>query len=459
MGREEFRRHAPAPLKPRPLNIPEPFETALSNGLQLVIVQDRRLPLVSFRLAFRRGDANDPRTLPGLTQMMVGLLNEGTESRTSRQIAEEVERLGASITAASNSDYTILAASALSMYTQDILELMADVALRPSFPQNEIDLARENTKQLLVQQRALPTFLAGERVSRVLFGEHPYAVVSPTPESLDAMAREQLADFHRSVLVPNNAVMIAAGDVRRDELIELIGKLFGSWERRKAPEPRFPSPPERANRAAYIVERPGSAQSNIIIANLAINRTSSDYFPMLLMNTILGANPSSRLFMNLREAKGYTYGAYSNLDARRERGAFRVAAEVRTPVTGAALKEFFYELERIREEAVSQKEIADAKSYLTGVFPIRIETQEGLIEQFVQINMLDLPADYLHIYRDCVNAVTIEEVQKVAQRHVTPDCAAIVIVGDAEEVLDQVKPFTEEIELYDTAGKRKEIPN
>ncbi len=452
---EEFRRHAPAPLQPRPLNIPEPFETELPNGLQLVIAEDKRLPLVSFRLAFRTGEANDPAALPGLTQMMAGLLNEGTESRTSRQIAEEVERLGASLSALSNADYTIVGASALSMYTQDILELMADVTLRPSFPQNEIDLARENTKQLLIQQRALPTFLASERVSRVLFGEHPYAIVSPTPESLDAMTRDRLAHFHRSLLVPNNAAMIAVGDIERNAAIGLVGKLFGSWERRKAPEPCFPSPPGRTNRAAYIVERPGSAQSNIIVANLAISRTSPDYFPMLVMNTILGANPSSRLFMNLREEKGYTYGAYSSLDARRERGMFRVTAEVRTPVTGASLKEFFYELERIRSEAVSQKEIGDAKSYLAGVFPIRIETQEGLIEQFVQIKMFDLPADYLHTYRDRVNAVTIEEIQQVAREHVTPDTSAIVIVGDADEVVDQVKPYTEDIELYDTSGQKK----
>jgi zinc protease len=175
------------------------------------------------------------------------------------------------------------------------------------------------------------------------------------------------------------------------------------------------------------------------------------------MHTILGANPSSRLFMNLRESKGYTYGAYSNLDARRDAGMFRQTAEVRTPVTGDSLKEFFYELERIRAEPVSDKEMQDAKSFLTGVFPIRLETQEGLIDQLVQIKMYDLPADYLQTYRDRVNAVTKEDVQRVARRYIAPDQAAIVIVGDAAAIMDQVKSYATEIEIYDSEGRRKEL--
>ncbi len=186
--------------------------------------------------------------------------------------------------------------------------------------------------------------------------------------------------------------------------------------------------------------RPGSAQSNIVIANLAIKRTHPDYFPALLMHTILGANASSRLFMNLREEKGYTYGAYSNLDARRDAGSFRATAEVRTPVTGDSLKEFFYEFERIRGEDVSEKELHDAKSHLTGIFPIRLEGLDGLIDQLVQIKMFGLPENYLDIYRSQIQAVTIAEVQAVAKKCVRPDEAAIVIVGDAAQLLEQILP-------------------
>lgn len=452
---EVFRLQAPQPLPPRALNIPEFVETKLANGLHIVIVEDRRLPLVSFRLAFRSGDANDPADLPGLTDMMTALLNEGTESRTSLQIAEEVERLGATLGAGANSDHTTIAASSLSLYRDQILELMADVALHPSFPENEIELTRENAKQMLIQQRAQPTFLASERVARVIFGQHPYAIVSPTPASLDAMTRDTLSDFHRSMLVPDRAVMIVVGDVVRDTVIDRINLLFGQWQQRTPVDPGFPPAPVRTRRSAYVVDRPGSAQSNIVIANLAINRTSPDFFPMLVLNTILGSNASSRLFMNLREEKGYTYGAYSSVDARRVLGSFRATAEVRTAVTGASLKEFFYELERIRDEDVSDKEIMNAKSYLTGVFPLRLETQEGLVDQLVQIKMMDLPPDYLHIYRDRVNAVTVADIRRVAQQYVTPDKAAIVVVGDAAAVLDQIAPYSSEFEIYDTEGRPK----
>jgi predicted Zn-dependent peptidase len=177
---------------------------------------------------------------------------------------------------------------------------------------------------------------------------------------------------------------------------------------------------------------------------------------MLLMHTVLGANASSRLFMNLREEKGYTYGAYSNLDARRLAGTFRATAEVRTPVTGASLHEFFFELNRVRDDAVSDEEIKNAKSYLTGVFPIRIETQDGLTDQLVSIRMYDLPDDYLQTYRDRINAVTAEDIQRVAQKYIGPDEAVIVVVGDAAETREQVAPYSEAIELYDTEGNRKQ---
>jgi zinc protease len=454
---EDFRRQAPPPLSPKPLNIPKPYETTLPNGLQVVVVEDPRLPLVNYRLAFRTGDANDPTDTPGLMDMVTGLLNEGTQRRTSKQIADEVARFGATLTAGSNPDYTTVSASALSMYRNEILDLLADVALNPTFPDSEVKLAQQNALQGLKQQRSQAGFLANERMAHVLFGQHPYSVISATPESINAMSRDKLLAFHRAMFVPNNAVLVVVGDVRRDELMQRVSDLFGKWAKAQTQERQFPSPPTRTERALYIVDRPGSAQSNIIIANMAINRTSNDYFPMLLMNVVLGANASSRLFMNLREAKGYTYGAYSSLDALRLAGAFRETAEVRTPVTGPSLKEFFYELGRIRDEVVPEKEIRDAKSFLTGVFPLQIETQEGLINRLVQIKMYGLPADYLQTYRDRINAVTATDIQRVARQYIQPDKVAMVIVGDAAAIMDQVKPYAQAIEVYDINGNRKEM--
>jgi zinc protease len=452
---EIFRNQAPAPLSPRPIAITTPTETVLSNGLSLVVVEDNRLPLISYRLAFRVGGAFDPPSLPGLTDLLAGLLPEGTESKTSREIADEVARMGASLSAGANSDYTIVAASALTQFNDPVLDLLAEVVLEPSFPEHEVELAKQNTKESLRQQRAQPSFLASEMVSRVMFGDHPYSVVAPTPESIDRSSREEFVKFHRAKIVPNNAVCIIVGDVRHEEMMKRLESLFSTWQRGEELVANFPDPPVRSRRTAYVVDRPGSAQSNIVIANRGITRTNPDYFPLLLMHTVLGATASSRLFMNLREDKGYTYGAYSNLDARRSAGTFRTTAEVRTQVTGDSLKEFFYELDRIRKEPVTQKEIADAKSYLTGVFPIRLETQEGLTDQLVQIKMLNLPDNHLQTYRERVQAITIEDIQRVAAKYVRPDEAALVVVGDGSSVLEQIKPYCEDVEVYNTAGKRK----
>ena len=445
---EDFRRRPPAPLPERALNLPLPEETSLPNGLRVVVVEQPRLPLVSFRLAFRSGDASDPLELPGLTDVMTDMLVEGTESRTSRQIAEEVARFGATLTAGASSDYLTVAASSLSAYAGHILELLADVTLRPVFPESELALAKANAQQNLIAQRAQPSFLASEAVARVLFGQHPYAVVASTPESIEALSRDALLRHHRALLVPNNAVLLVAGDVSREEILARAAELFGDWQPGEVLEPQFPAPPARSERVAYVVDRPGSAQTNILVANTSVARTDPDYFPLLVMHTILGGNASARLFMNLREEKGYTYGAYSQLDARRHAGSFRATTEVRGEVTGVSLKEIFYELNRIRDEDVSDKELTDAKTYLTGIFPIRLETQEGLVDQLTQIRMHGLPEDYLQTYRENIQRVTKEDVRRVARSHVTPDRAAVVVVGDKAQIREQVAPHADRVEDF-----------
>ncbi|MDT5295431.1 MAG: zinc protease, partial [Acidobacteriota bacterium] len=241
---EEFRRHPPAPLPPRALNLPLPDETTLANGLRVVFVEQSRLPLVSFRLAFRTGDSSDPPELPGLTDLMADMLVEGTESRTSRRIAEEVARYGATLVAGATSDYLGVAASSLSTYADKVFDLLADVALRPNFPENELALVKANAQQNLIAQRAQPSFLASEAAAHVLFGAHPYAVVAPTAESIEALTRDSLLNKHRTSLIPNNAVLLVAGDVSRDHMLARAEELFGGWARGEVVEPQFPATPE-----------------------------------------------------------------------------------------------------------------------------------------------------------------------------------------------------------------------
>jgi zinc protease len=454
---EDFRKTAPEPLAPVAFDIPQPFETELENNLKVVIFEDSRLPIVSFRLAFQNGNINDPADSNGLNSAMTSMLTEGTKSYTSRWLAEEIERLGAHISANSSQDNTIIAASALSLYTSDILRLMSEIVLYPTFPESELNLYKQNTIENLKFQRSQPGFLADEQMSRVVYGSHPYSVTSPTPQDIEKLSREKLAEFHTQKFVPNNATLIIVGDVKREDILEEINKTFGDWKQGRVEDTKFDEPPVRDKVTLTIVDRSGSAQSNIVLSNLAIERGHPDFFAVLVMNQILGSGGSSRLFMNLREEKGYTYGAYSSFDMRRRGGAFEATAEVRTAVTGDSLKEFFYELNRIRDEKVSEEELKDAKNFLTGVFPIRAETQEGLTNLIVSQKLYDLPADYLQTYRENISRVTIEDIDRVAKKYITPDKIAVVIVGDAEEILPQVQPYSTNIEIFDTEGKRKDI--
>jgi zinc protease len=456
---EDFRKSAPAPLAPVAFNIPQPFETTLANGLKLVVFEDRKLPLVSFRLFFRAGDIHEPAEATGLNSAVASMLSEGTESYSSRELAEEIERLGAHLSASSGSDTTSLGASSLTLYAPDILRLMAEMVLKPTFPEEELDLYRRNTIENLKFQRSQANFLADEQVSRIIYGGHPYAKVSPTAEDIEKLTREMLVAHQARTFVPNNAVFIVVGDVDKDELIREIENNFGEWQPGEVGGFAFDPVPSRAEKTLTIVDRKGSAQSNIVLANPAIERNHEDYFRALVMNQILGAGASSRIFMNLREEKGYTYGAYSKFDSRRLAGAFEATAEVRTAVTGDSLKEFFYELGRIRDEKVSEEELQDAKNFLTGVFPIRAETQEGLTNLIVQQQVYDLSADYLQTYRDKINEITTGDVAAAANKYVQPDRMAIVIVGDAEEILPQAKEYAVNVEIFDTEGNAVDVSN
>ena len=454
---ESFRKTPPEPLAPADFNLAKPFETTLANGLKVVIFENKRLPLVNFRLAFKNGAVNDPADMPGLGEAMAKMISEGTGTRTSRQIAEEVDNVGGALSASVSSDNTVVAASALAMYRAEILGLMADVVLNPSFPEKELSIYRENTGEELKLQHSQADFLAGERAAKILFGKHPYSVVSTTPAVLETFTGENLGAYHRAVFIPNNAFFIAVGDVKSEALLEELNSLFGGWQPGEVKNTEFPAPPERSQRTLTIVNRPNSAQANIVLGNLAIKRTDPDFFPVTVMNMVLGGGASSRLFMNLREEKGYTYGAYSSLDARRLTGLFESTAEVRTAVAGDALKEFFYELERIRTTPVPEDELNDAKNYLSGSFPLRMETQEGLTNQIVSQQLYGLPEDYLQTYRDNINAVTAEDVQRMAGKYIHPDKLAMVIVGDTAQLLEQVKPYSDNIEIYDSEGNLKDM--
>ena len=449
----DLRKSVPPPLAPVAFDIPQPHHETLANGLRVVIFEDERLPLVSLRLAFDSGDINDPPKTIGAASAIASMLTEGTQEYTSFRLAEKIERLGASISSSASDDFTIVSASSLSLYSSEVLSLLAEVVLRPTFPEDELDLYRRNTIENLKFQRSQPGFLAGEQATRLIFGPHPYSRVSPKASDIEKLDRQTLIRCHAATFIPNNAVLVVVGDVKRDEFLSELSDHLGEWRSGEIEKATFPKAPARSSRTLTVVDRPGSAQSNIVLANLGIDRHDPDYFPVIVMNQVLGAGASSRVFMNLREEKGYTYGAYTRLDTKRLAGSFEATAEVRTAVTGDSLKEFFYELNRIRDDSVGDQELTDAKNFLTGVFPLRAETQEGLTNLILNQQLYGLAEDYLQTYRDKISEVTPDDVHRVANAHIHPEEMAIVIVGDAEEVLPQVRGYAVTAEVFDTEGK------
>lgn len=448
----DFRKQAPQSLAPIAFQIPEAYRTKLSNGLRVVLFRDSRVPLVSVRLIFKFGDIHDPEGQAGINSAMAAMLNEGTENYSSRQLAEEIERMGASLGANSGSDSTGMAASALSLYAADIVRLTAEVILRPTFPEDELDLYKKNTIEGLKFQRSQAGFLADEQFARCVYGSHPYSIVSPSQKDVERFSREALLAHHAKVLKPQNSTLVAVGDLEPESFISLLESEFSEWCGEFVPRDDLPSPPARENRRLVVVNRPGSAQSNILLGNIGMRRDDPDYFPALLLNQVLGSGASSRLFMNLREEKGYTYGAYSKFTSRRFSGDFEASAEVRTEVTGASLDEFMKELRRIRDEEVSADELRDAKNYLTGVFPLRAETQEGLANLIVHREIYSLPEDYLQTYRENVASVTAAEIKRVAEKYIHPDALSIVVVGDGAEILRQCSSWADETLCFDTEG-------
>ncbi len=451
---ESFRSVAPKLPPPRPFNLPSIGAYKLDNGVDVKLVEDHRFPFVTVYLGFKSGSVLEPKDKLGLADLTADMLIEGTEKRTSKQIAEEVDFIGGALNAVSDYDITLVSGSALSKYTDRLLDLIADVTLNPSFPEDEATLKKTNLIQELVIKRSRPSFLLEERFNRAVFGNHPYAIVSPTEQTINSVTRKDLSDFHKKAYLPNDTVIVVVGDFDQAKMKERLSNDFGSkvWSKGELTKGNFPAPPTQHGRKIYLVDRPGSVQSSIKLGNVGIKRLDPDYFAVQVANQILGGSANSRLFLNIREKKGYTYGAYSHIAARRQEGPFAAGAEVRTDVTSPSIKEFLFELDRIRKDLVTDEEINDAKSYMVGSFQLGLETQSGLAQRILEASLYDLPSDYLQTYANKVMAVSREDAKRASAKLIDSDNLVITVVGDGSKVLKDLEQYGP-VDVYDTSGK------
>jgi zinc protease len=442
------------PLGPeRPVAWPQRAVHTLSNGMQVVLAELRTFPKISAQLFFRSGNASVAHRNPGLAEITATVVRTGTASRASRQIEEDLRRMGADLGTQAGADSSAISLSGLAEFSEGILELMADLARNASFPVEEFERERRRKIEGLRIERTTPAFLANERFRRVIFGQHPYAIISPTEEDVAAYQREQLEEFYRQNYSPANGLLIVVGDFLSDALLAQIEKVFGTWQ---APQPSAqisPAPPHSAGRKVHLVHLPGSVQTQVVLGNLAITRRDPDWFRLVLANSIFGGAFHSRLVMNIREQKGYTYSPRSGLQSLRQHGYFSVHAAVRNDVAAATLTEIFYEMDRMRSLPVTVEELESARSYLTGVFSLGVATQDGLLGQLSTIYLDRLPEDHLETYRQRVHALTADDVLAAARRHFDSPDAQIILVGDRAQIAEQAALFGE-LTQYDAQGNR-----
>jgi predicted Zn-dependent peptidase len=436
------------------VNLPKAYEAKLTNGLQVIVLEQHKLPTFTMQMVVLGGGLSDPPDQPGAAQYTASLLREGTNTRNSKQIAEQVESIGASLSAGSglSSLFSSITASGLTDNFDQILELFSDVTLNPAFPADELNKLKTRSLSQVRLQRAQPNFLATEMFQKVMYGSHPASRISLSADEIQRITPEMLRKFHAAHYKPNNSIFAIVGDVKPAEVMAKLEKAFGSWQRGDAQTVNIPKANETGPAKIYLINRVPSVQTNLMLGNLSIERTDPDYFALDVMNQIVGGGASARLFLNLREDKGYTYGAYSLFSSSKYRGTFRASTEVRTEVTKGSMDELLYELKRIRDERVPQEEFDRAKRTIIGGFALQLESPQTLLNNIITQKVYGLPADYWDTYTQKIAAITPDDVQRVAKKYLDLGRLQIVAVGDASKIADVLKQYGT-VEIYDTEGK------
>ncbi len=451
----ELKGKAPVSSEILKVTLPKPHKATLANGVRVVIIEDHRFPFVNASLMIEgAGPVFEPAGSPGLASLTAELMREGTKTRSSQQLAEQLDELGAMVNVSSDfgSPNATVMANGLSDNIAEWFPIVADVLLNPSFPNAELAKLKQRAKARLLQQRSTPQFLAIERFSRAVYGDHPAAVVSPTAASIDALTPEALAAWHGQHYCPQNAILGIAGDVNPAAFVAKLNQWLGNWKKTDYKPALPPNPASASARRAFLVDRPKSVQSFILLGNIAIDRRDADYFPVTLMNRIIGGGAAGRFFLNLREVHGYTYGAYSNFQATKFAGPWSGSASVRTDVTDGALTEFFNEIKRIGIEPVPGKEMDEAKRSLIASFALSLESPSRLLGYAIESELYGFPDTYWDTYPDKLMAVSAADVQRVGTKYLNPEAMQVVTVGDGTKIKSILEKYGP-VETYNVDGK------
>ncbi|WP_420125802.1 M16 family metallopeptidase [Longimicrobium sp.] len=430
------RTRPPAPGPLRPFTFPRVQRRTLDNGLEVVVAENHAFPIATLDLVLPSGGLGEPEERGGMASLTAGLLESGAGGRDATQMAEAVDELGLALETGISWDTTLAGFTALTSRLEAGMRILADMVIRPAFPRHEVERIRDERLAAVAQRRADPSTLADELNTWYSFpAGHPFGRrLGGMPATLATLTREDVAGYHATHYLPAGAWLCAAGDVTLDGVSALAERYFAGWTGAPAPAREPQTQPRFGETTIILADRPGSVQSEVRVGHLGIPRTSRDYFAVSVMNAILGGLFSSRLNLNLRERLGYTYGVSSAFGMRKLPGTFTVSAAIQSEGTAHSVSEVLRDMRLLQDELVSDAELSDARSYLAGTFPLALQTTDGLAGKLSSLAVYGLPDDYYDSYRDRLMAVTADEVREAARRHLMPDRAAVVVVGDAGEL-------------------------
>lgn len=430
----------PAGGPPKPFNVPAHETYALENGMKVTLVPYGNLPKVTLSLVLRTGNLNDPADMPGLADLAGKLMKEGTTSKSAKQIAEESARMGGSINISVGVDESDIATDVLSEFGPRAAALLADVAQHPLFPESELPRLKNDALRQLSISKAVPQSMALERFRKILYGDHPYGTVFPTQESINKTTVGDIKKYYDGNFGAVRAHLYVAGRFDAAEMKKAIAAGFGGWAKGAA---AVLNPPKvKPQHVLDVTDRPGAAQSTLLMGLPVPDATSADQVPLVVTNALLGGSFGSRITSNIREQKGYTYSPSSQVSRRYHDAYWAEAADVTTKFTGPSLKEIFGEIDRLSKEPPADAELRGIQSYLSGLFVIQNSSRSALIGQLRFVDLQGLGEDYLKTYIQKINAVTPADVQKETAEHVKPDQMTIVVVGDKAKIAEQLAPFT-----------------
>ena len=445
----------PKPGPPKDVQFPEYFDTTLPNGINVLVIENKKIPAVSVRMVFKNAGSFHDGNKFGLASLTAEMLNKGTMKRSANDISEEIDFLGGSLNAGSDWDGSYLSLSVLKKHLAKGIDILSDVAQFPAFSDEELSRVKEQRLSALLQAKDDAGSLSDKKFSQVVFGDFPYGNPPEGNEStVKAMTVTDLKDFYSGFYTSSNLIIAFVGDITVEEALKITDEKFSALKRGESFQKTSTSFSENFGRnKVYIVNKPGAVQSNLRIGHLGMARNNKDYIPVTIMNTILGGFFGSRINYILREKHGFTYGARSYFNPHLFSGDFSVDTDVRNEVTDTAVSLVIEELKRISNEEVTDKELETVKNYMTGVFPLQLETANAVATRVINLKLYDLPKDYYSRYISAINNLTKQDILNAAKKYIKPENIIIVISGEASVLKDKMARFGE-VEVYDADGKR-----